>query len=410
MDAAGTGQAGLRDQGASPAPGRLRALALAAPLILFILLSFVAPIGSLLLCAVSDSELANGLPRTALALQAWQPGGPPPGEAAFEALALDLAAAQEARTAAALGKRLNFEWPGARSLVTGTAREAARWTAGPYQPLFLAQDERWNDPALWAVIARAVSPLTPAYLLAALDLRQMPDGGVAPQPEDERIYAAVYGRTLEIALTVTLATLLLGYPVAWAMAAAPPRISGLIMMCVLLPFWTSLLVRTTAWVVLLQTNGVINDLILALGLTSERLELIYSRFGTVVAMTHIQLPLTILPIYAVMKGIDPRYWRAARSLGAGPMAAFLRVYFPLTLPGVAAGALLTFILSLGYYITPALVGGPRDQMISNFVADFINRQLNWGMAAALSAVLLLLTLSIYILFVRLVGTERIKLG
>jgi putative spermidine/putrescine transport system permease protein len=183
------------------------------------------------------------------------------------------------------------------------------------------------------------------------------------------------------------------------------------MLMVLLPLWTSLLVRTTAWVVLLQSHGVINDILLSLHLISERVQLIFTRVGTVAAMTHIQLPFTVLPIYSVMRAIPQGQLRAARSLGAPATSAFWRVYAPQTLPGVIAGCLITFILSLGYYITPALVGGPRDQMVSNFIADFINRDLNWGLASGLGVVLLVATLAIYLLFLRLVGgADKIKLG
>ena len=183
-----------------------------------------------------------------------------------------------------------------------------------------------------------------------------------------------------------------------------------LLLAVLLPLWTSLLVRTTAWVVLLQSDGVINSILMTLHLTAEKVQLIFTRVGTVTAMTHIQLPFTILPIYSVMRSIQPTQLRAARSLGAGPTSAFWRIYAPQTVPGVVAGCLMTFILSLGYYITPALVGGPQDQMVSNFISTYINRDLNWGLAAALGVVLLLVTLAIYGLFLRLVGADKFKLG
>lgn len=197
---------------------------------------------------------------------------------------------------------------------------------------------------------------------------------------------------------------------AYLLANLPIRTSNLLLILVLMPFWTSLLVRTTAWVVLLQNNGVINDALLSLGLINERMQLIFNRGGTVVAMTHIQLPFTILPIYSVMKTISATHLRAARSLGAGPFYAFWRIYFPQTLPGIGAGCLLTFILSLGYYITPALVGGPLDQMISYFVALYTNRELNWGMASALGAILLVATLALYGVYNRLLGIDKVKLG
>lgn len=217
-------------------------------------------------------------------------------------------------------------------------------------------------------------------------------------------------RTLGISIAVSVVTLLLGFPVAYLLATLPRKSSNLLMILVVLPFWTSVLVRTTAWVVLLQQHGVVNDTLMALHVISQPAELIYNRIGTIVAMSHIQLPVTLLPIYSVMKTISPIYVRAARSLGAGPFYAFWKVYFPQTLPGIAAGCLLTFILCLGYYITPALVGGPADQMVSSFVAHYTNEELNWGMASALGAILLTATLLLYYFFNKLVGVDRIKMG
>jgi putative spermidine/putrescine transport system permease protein len=211
-------------------------------------------------------------------------------------------------------------------------------------------------------------------------------------------------------VTVTLATLVLGYPLAYLLATLPTRTSNLLMILVLLPFWTSLLVRTTAWVVLLQSQGLINDVLIWLHIVDQPLQLIFSRFGTIVAMTHIQLPFTLLPIYSVMKTISPSHVRAARSLGAGPFYAFWRVYFPQTVPGIAAGCLLTFILALGYYITPTLVGGAKDQMVSYFVSYYISEELNWGMASALGAILLTATMILFLLYNRLVGVDKVKLG
>jgi len=255
-----------------------------------------------------------------------------------------------------------------------------------------------------------VQPVTPFYLLSAADLRLNADGAVVSAPPDQSIFRTVFLRTLWISSLVTGLTLLLGYPVAYLLARLPTRISNLLMILVLLPFWTSLLVRTTAWIVLLQTYGVINDFALWLGIFDERVQLIFNRGGTVLAITHIQLPFTILPIYSVMKTISPTHVRAARSLGAGPFYAFWRVYFPQTVPGIAAGCLLTFILALGYYITPALVGGPNDQMVSYFVAHYTNRELNWGMASALGSVLLAATLVLFFVYNRLIGIDRMKLG
>jgi putative spermidine/putrescine transport system permease protein len=390
-------------------PNRLRALALALPALLFLLVTFGAPIGIFLTTAVRNPEVREILPQTVSALDGWD-GQAAPGEEVFVALTADLAAAKKNNTAAALGKRLNYESAGMRSRIMSVARNLGSFEDGPLAPQFVALDPAWADTELWAIIKRNGGPVTPYYLLTAVDLGQDASGSIGRVAADQAVFLDILGRTLWIAGLVTVATLLLGFPTAYVISLAPARVAALMLLMVLLPLWTSLLVRTTAWVVLLQTDGVINQLLLTLGLTTEKLQLMLTRFGTVTAMTHIQLPFTILPILSVMKSIPEGQMRAARSLGAPPLAAFWRIYAPQTLPGVAAGCLMTFILSLGYYITPALVGGPRDQMVSNFIATYINRDLNWGMAAALACLLLVMTLSIYLAFLRIVGAERIKLG
>lgn len=390
-------------------PARRAAFSLALPLVAFLLVAFVAPILYLLATAVDNPETRSVLPRTLSALAGWN-GEATPDEAVFAALAADLKLAKADSTAALVGKRLNYEIPGMRSKMLAAARMAADLDAGPYRVKFLELSEIWAAPATWAVIQRNGARLTPYYLMTAVDLRQAPTGGIERAVPDQAIFLPILGRTLLVAAMVTALTLILGYPVAYVLTIAPKTIAAVMMLMVLLPLWTSLLVRTTAWVVLLQSDGVINVALLALHLVSEKVQLIFTRVGTVTAMTHIQLPFTILPIYSVMRAIQPTQLRAARSLGAGPTSAFWRVYAPQTLPGVVAGCLMTFILSLGYYITPALVGGPQDQMVSNFIAVYINRDLNWGLAAALGVVLLVVTLAIYGLFLRLVGADKIKLG
>ncbi len=390
-------------------PLRWRAFLLAAPALAFLLIVFVLPMAALLQRAVDNAELGRILPRTFAALDGWD-GRSAPGEAVFRALAEDLRVAQAERSTAQAGKRLNYELPGMRSRMLAAARLATASGDDAFRTALLAQDPAWGEPAVWAVIARNADRYTPYYLLTALDLQRLPDGSIARASPDQAIFLPVLGRTLWVAAVVTAATLLLGYPVAHVIAVAPPRLAQLLLLLVLLPLWTSLLVRTTAWVVLLQSNGVINDLLLGLQLTSQRLQLLFSRTGTLVAMTHIQLPFTILPILAAMRGIPADQLRAARSLGAPPLAAYWRIYVPQTLPGIAAGTSLTFILALGYYLTPALVGGPSDQMVGNFIAQFINRDLNWGLAAALGSVLLVVTLGLYRLQLRLLGPARLGLG
>ncbi|MFZ1340576.1 MAG: ABC transporter permease [Paracoccaceae bacterium] len=390
-------------------PARRAAFSLALPLVAFLLIAFVAPILYLLVTAVDNPETKTVLPQTLTALESWD-GASTPEEVVFAALAADLKIAQENSTAALVGKRLNYEISGMRSKVLAASRMVAGMDAGPYREAFLDQSDLWAAPETWAVIQRNGASLTPYYLLTAVDLKQSPTGGLERVQPDQAIFLTILGRTLLVAGMVTAFTLILGYPVAYVLTIAPKTIAAVMMLMVLLPLWTSLLVRTTAWVVLLQSDGVINSILMTLHLTAEKVQLIFTRVGTVTAMTHIQLPFTILPIYSVMRSIQPTQLRAARSLGAGPTSAFWRIYAPQTLPGVVAGCLMTFILSLGYYITPALVGGPQDQMVSNFISTYINRDLNWGLAAALGVVLLVVTLAIYGLFLRLVGADKIKLG
>jgi putative spermidine/putrescine transport system permease protein len=196
------------------------------------------------------------------------------------------------------------------------------------------------------------------------------------------------------------------------LATLPLRISNLLMILVLLPFWTSLLVRTTAWIVLLQGQGVVNSLLVGLGLVDDdgRLAMINNQLGTIIAMTHILLPFMILPLYSVMKTIPPSYARAARSLGATSWTTFRRIYLPQCVPGIGAGGILVFILAVGYYITPALVGGASGTLISNQIAFHMQSSLNWSLAAALASMLLAAVLALYWIYDRLVGIDNMKLG
>ena len=215
-----------------------------------------------------------------------------------------------------------------------------------------------------------------------------------------------------MSLLITVICLLLAYPIAYLMATLPVRYSNLLIILVLLPFWTSLLVRTTSWIVLLQTEGVLNDILVWIGVIGDegRIQMIYNMTGTIVAMVHILLPFMVLPLFSVMKTISPSYMRAAKSLGATPSRAFWTVYFPNTVPGIGAGSLLVFILAIGYYITPALVGGRTGQLISNFIAFHMQSSLNWGLAAALGGLLLAGVLALYWLYNRVVGIDSMKFG
>ena len=387
-----------------------KALALIAPLFLFLLLVFVVPIALLLTRAIDNREVAGVLRATASALADWDGKDVPP-EAAFAALVADFRDKPREDVAEA-AKRLNYYRPGLRSGVLKTSRAAARLDTPPYRESLIAIDPTWGTVETWRALKEALPAFTDFYLLASLDLRRDSSGSIAAASSEGAIYRDVLLRTFWVSASVTVICLLLGYPLAYLIATSGPRISGLLLLLVLLPFWTSLLVRTTAWVVVLQSQGVINSLLAWMHIidADAPLQLIYNRIGVLIAMTHILLPFMLLPIYSVMKGISPVYLRAAASLGARPSRAFLRVYLPLSLPGVSAGALLVFILALGYYITPALVGGPRDQMVSYFIAYFASNVINWGMAAGLSAMLLILVLILYFVYNRLVGIDRLRMA
>ncbi len=394
------------------AQGRLRrrALFLVLPLLAFILVTFVFPIGQMLFRSVHNDGFPANMPN----LTAWfaeTAPGTAPDEAAFAALAADLKLLRENRTAGAVGTRVNYDLPGSRSLFTSSAR-GAEDLAPPFREAVLAEDEDWGDPQLWQVMRDASSALTPNFYLAAIDMARDAGGNVVAVPQDRQIYVQIFVRTFLLSALITGMTLILGYPVAHLLATLPLRTSNLLMIFVLLPFWTSLLVRTTSWIVLLQQQGVINSTLVATGLIDDsgRLAMIYNQTGTIIAMTHILLPFMVLPLYSVMRPIPPSYVRAARSLGASSWKAFRSVYFPLTVPGIAAGGLLVFILAVGYYITPALVGGASGQLISNLIAYHMTDSLNWSLAAALAAILLGCVLLLYWLYDRLIGIDNLKLG
>jgi putative spermidine/putrescine transport system permease protein len=389
---------------------RLEAALLLAPLLLYLLVFFLLPIAGMLWRSVANPELREIMPRTADAIGAWRGEGLP-DEAVFATFAEELRTGYEAKTLGVAAKRLAYDVAGFRSLMLATARKLpAEPRDGSWRATLIDLDPQWGESATWAVIRRAAAPWTPIYLLAAVDRRIDAEGQIVPAPAEQAIYLGIFLRTFWIAFVVTALCLLLGYPLAYKLASLPTRVANLLLILVLLPFWTSLLVRTGAWVVLLQREGPINDALLALRLTREPLQLVYNRFGVYVAMTHILLPFMVLPLYSVMRGIPPHYMRAAASLGARPLEAFVRVYLPQSMPGIGAGCLLVFILAIGYYITPALVGGANDQMVSYFVAFFTNQTINWGMASALGVVLLIATLVLFALYARLVGIDRLKLG
>ena len=387
-----------------------RAFGLTLPLLVFLLLTFLVPIAALLERAVENPEVARALPRTVVVLQDWTRADVPRPEA-FAAVVADLGALSDSADAGALARRLNSEKPGARSLVMGTYRAlplegtGVATPAAQFKDRLLALDPRWGEVAYWEAIAKNGSRWTPDYLLTAVDLRRDAHGAIERVDPDQRVFGGILLRTFGISALVTLWCLALGYPLAYWLSTLPARRANVLMIVVLVPFWTSILVRVAAWIVLLQSEGLVNHALQGLHLTDHPLALLFNRTGVVISMTHILLPFMILPLYSVMTGVPPTYLRAAVSLGSTPLAAFLRVYVPQTYAGIGAGALLVFILSIGYYVTPALLGGPSDQMLSYYIAQYTNVTVNWGMACALGALLLAATLVLYAIYRRVTRTE-----
>ncbi|RAU44594.1 MULTISPECIES: ABC transporter permease [unclassified Pseudomonas] len=369
-----------------------RSIMLLLPLLTLLLVGFLTPIGGLLTRSVDNPEVATALPRTLSLLAQWD-GQAVPGEAVFGAFAEDLRNARSRGQLFALNRRLGYESQALRSIPAAVLSKLP----APGEPL--RERLRQAVPALddvqtWATFKALGARYTSLYWLSAFDLKREA-GQIRPVDPGKALYLEVLQRSLAIAGLVTLLCVVLGYPLAYWLARQPPRRANLLLIFVLLPFWTSLIVRTASWIVMLQSGGLVNDTLMSLHVLEKPLALVFNRTGVLISMTHILLPFLILPLYAVMKGIDPRYTNAAISLGAHPLTAFRRVYVPQTYAGVAAGALLVFIMAIGYYITPALLGGPGDQMISYFVAYYTNTTINWGMATALSSQLLIIVLLLY---------------
>ena len=392
--------------------GKLKAIGLVVPLFLFILITFFVPIVDMLFRSVENRLVGEVMHRTVPLLKNWdERSGELPDETVFAALAADFVAAKETKTGGRVGRRLNYEKPGFSGLFRKTSRKANALEA-PYQQAFLDIDKKWGDLENWKIFKRESTPYTISYYLAAVDMGYGEAGNIVRNDPNKQIYVNLFWRTLWMSMLITFGCLVLAYPISYLLSVLPTAKSNLLIILVLLPFWTSLLVRTTAWIALLQQEGVINDLVVWIGLVDDdnRLAMIHNRTGTIIAMIHILLPFMVLPLYSVMKTIPPSYMRAAKSLGATPFTAFVRIYMPNTVAGIGAGAILVFILAIGYYITPALVGGQSGTLISNFIAFHMQSSLNWGLAAALGAILLGVVLVLYFLYDRIVGIDNMKLG
>ncbi len=389
---------------------RIRAFGLTVPLLLLILLAFVLPVATFLKQAVYNDQFEKHMPNLTPLLTQWDAHSEP-DEAMYAALVADLVLNKKNKTIGKVASRVNREYSGTRSLFTGSARKAKKLKP-PYKEALLKVKPKWDNIEVWKAMKIAAKSLTPAFVASAVDLKYTADGSIVQKQEDRRVHIKLFFRTLRIAVIVMLAGLVLGYPVAYLLSTLSARTSNLLLILVLLPFWTSLLVRTTAWIAMLQGQGVLNDLFVLFGLTSDenRFSLIYNETGTLIAMTHILLPFMILPLYSVMKTIPPSYVRAARSMGATQWTAFWRVYFPQTIPGIGAGGILVFILAISFYITPALVGGQDGTMISNFIDFHMRKSLNWSLAAAMGLVLLVIVLFLYWIYDKVVGIDNMKLG
>ncbi len=515
---------------------KLRALMLIAPLLIFVMLTFIAPIADMLFRSVENNIVGDTLPRTTTLLADWDATtGEIPSPPVFKALYEDMFIAAEEKIHTRLGSRLNYELTGVSSMFRksgGKVEDMAEvyqdqftalnaywkdrdnllalfgsdaWLAdiqawdpkdkdaqplfevreeieallphaaeiyttfadfvqvgegdnilkekpwalihsalyddliagadvaaysGPgaaelqeaaaavpafetvdFTQAFVKADRDWDEFRVWKTIQTYSPAYTAGYFLNAVDMQNGLDGPEM-RPENQQIYLLLFWRTLVMSVTITAACILLGYPIGWILANLQPRTANLLMILVLLPFWTSLLVRTSAWKVMLQQQGVVNDTLVWLGVVAndDRLQLINNQTGTIIAMTHILLPFMILPLYSVMATIPPTYLRAAKSLGATNWTAFWRVYFPQSVPGIGAGSILVFILSIGYYITPELVGGTSGTFISNRIAYNISSSLNWGLAAALGAILLAAVMLLYYAYDKIVGIDNVKLG
>lgn len=393
---------------------RLISVMLLLPLLIYTSVFFILPIGMMLYRAVSNPEMMHAFPRTVQALeqdrQVVQSGVP--SDTVFEALEQDLTHVENLGVIGEAARRMNYENSGYRFLITSTARHY-QWPANQ-QPLkgdtarsrLASIDPLWTTPELWHAFARASPAYTSYYLLSALDLERTAHGIQRVDP-DKRVYLDLTFKTLKIALVVSLLCLLLGYPFAALLVRASKPFQVLLILAVMLPFWTSLLARTTAWIVVLQEKGIVNTLLINLGLIDQPLPMMFDALGVYIVMVHILLPFTVLPLYSVMKGIPEHYMRASGSLGAHPIKGFFKVYLPMTLTGIGSGTLLTFIVAAGYYVTPTLVGSAREQMLGYFIAFYTNTTVNWGMASALGLVLIACVMAVYLLAARLVGIRQI---
>jgi putative spermidine/putrescine transport system permease protein len=382
-----------------PARERLSALLLIVPLLAFLAVFFLWPLWIMMTAAVVDDTVSRVLPRTAAAIVSWNGQDVPPAPVQ-EALVEDLRRVEDQQALGETVRRLNSAVSGFRTLLTRTVNAVREENGGKAVDL-RSLDRRWNDTRFWLALRDAVPPYTDRNLLAAIDMKRDAAGKIVSEESGASAHRLIMFRTFLVAAIVTLACAAIGLPYAMLAASLSGWKRNVLLLAVLVPLWTSLLVRTTAWFVLLQNEGLINGALQAIGLIDRPLPLIFNRFGVVIAMTHVLLPLMVLPIYSVLLSVPRNLMQAAASMGAGPLRAFWRVLLPLSLPGLLSGSLLVFMVAIGYYITPALVGGANDQMISSVVAFYALGTANWGLAGALGLILLTATMILYSIYGRL---------
>jgi len=389
---------------------KIRALLLVLPLALFITVTFVIPIISMLTRSVDDKQINTVFPKTFEIFKQWDQKELP-SEEMYASIFNEIMTAEKWQIGKA-STRMNYSKSGWKSLIKKSKRKFKKIEEGPYKEQMIAIDKKWANMEYWKALSQMVDPITFGYYLNAVDLKYDSNKKIVQQPEKRRIYNYTWYKTIKISVLVTLFCLILGYPIAHLLATLPLKLSNLLMIFVLLPFWTSLLVRTVSWIVILMQNGIFNNILVWAGIVSDdnRIQLIYNETGTLIAMTQILLPFMVLPLYSVMKTIPPSYMRAALNLGAQPMHAFYRIYMPQTVPGISAGGLLVFVLAIGYFITPELVGGSDGQLIGHWIAYHLKSSLNWGLCSALGTILLVAMLVLYWVYNKIVGIENIKLG
>lgn len=377
---------------------RLRAALLILPLAVFLGVFFIWPLWTMVAVSVRNESIGHAFPQTAAVIGEWDGEGVP-GPDVQHAFVEDMRTVSSTALGAAV-RMLNSQVSGFRTLMSRTAEAVRGLDEGATLDL-AAVDGRWGETRFWLAIRDSVSPYTDRNLLAALDLRRDSAGEIEALPASASANRLIIWRTFAIAGTVTLLCVLIGMPYAMLAASVTGWKRNALLLAVLLPLWTSLLVRTAAWFILLQNEGLINKAVMAIGLTDRPLPLIFNRMGVVIAMTHVLLPFMVLPIFSVISTIPKNLMPAAASMGAPPLRAFWRVLLPLSMPGLLAGSLLVFMVAIGYYITPALVGGPNDQMISSIIAFYALQTANWGMAGALGLILLAVTTILYLVYGRL---------